>query len=573
MKRWDFESLSGGVNLADRPDALLTGQASAVGNVWFREGALRPRPGKAAAEDWGLDAPVDALCDDQRGSFYIQSGGKLWRRHGGVTEALWTLSPSGDGTVTVGSFVPHSNACVYFVNGTEFLLIDGSSVSAAAPYYPVHLYTQERVGSGGAQVVESPNLLTNWIRVRYHLVDQGTTAIFDLPKECLSNVKPIEVLCNGSPQTVSSISGRRVTLSKSISMSNVVLEVTAQIKATVSDIRSCRSAVMFGPESRMILFGNGSNHYFVSGAFNPTYFPADGEHAFGSGDPITGAGKLYDLLVLFKARELAEVRPSDGYLASTVNPVIGCDMPGSICTVGNRLVWANSYSGVHMLVSTSRANERNVRNISRNVDPALLAEDTAELQAASSCDWDGHYLLCVGDRVYVWDYRERPYTGADENAAARALAWYVWEGLSAQFWMSSGAELCYLRRSSAELIRLAEGRDDMGQPFAVRWKSGAVCPAEPGYCFHADEACVTVPRDRECVLTLVASCDEREENAPHACGTITVPASPTGYSAARVFPLRLRDARSVSLDFSGTNAGFGLQKLGIYWRKGGRERR
>ena len=82
-----------------------------------------------------------------------------------------------------------------------------------------------------------------------------------------------------------------------------------------------------------------------------------------------------------------------------------------------------------------------------------------------------------------------------------------------------------------------------------------------------------VPRDCGSSLTLTASCDEREENAPHARGTVEVTASQTGYSATRMFPLRLRGAQTVSLDFSGTNAGFALQGLGIYWRSGGRVRR
>ena len=573
MHYWECAPLNGGLNVCDRPDRLEAGQASDACNVWFRRGALRSRPGQIQREDWGLTEPVDTLCDDHQGSWYIQSGGKLWRRRGGQTQELFTLSTGEDGTVGVGSFVPHSDGGIYFVNGTQFLLIDADTVQTVEPYIPLHLRTGARTGIGGAVVVERPNLLTRSIRIRYELAEEGTVNSFDLPLACKADVKPSRVVFNSTQIAVSSISGRRVTLAKNCVMNNATMEVTATLDDwSERDVRRCCRAVMFGTDSRLVLTGNGSNRYYVSGPFNPGYFPDDGEHAFGSGDPITGIGKLYDLLVMFKAREFAQIRPESNYLASTVNPVIGCDMPGSICTVGNRLVWANSYGGVQMLVSTSRANERNVRSLSRNVDAWLLREPAHALQTAAACDWDGHYLLCVGEHVYVWDYREKPYEGADENAAARHLAWYRWDGFDVQYWLTQGSTLYYLRRDTSQVVAVEEGVDDGTEVFAVRWKSGALCPGEPGRYFHADSAVLVIPRDGENSFTVCACCDEREANIPHERDGITVTASPTGYTSTKKCALRLRDAQTVSLAFTAESGGFALQGLGLEWRPGGRIR-
>ena len=573
MKHWEIPALSGGLNVCDRPDRLEPGQAGDACNVWFRGGALRSRPGQRLLEDWGLTEPVDTLCDDRQGGWYIQSGAKLWRYAGGQMQELFTLSAGADGTVAVGNFVPHSNGCVYFINGTQFLLIDADSVSAVEPYIPLHLRTTTRVGSLGAVEVEPANLLTATVRLRYEFGSEGTVNFFDLPMECKAGVAPGKVVLNGKVIAVSSVSGRRVTLASYCDMDDVTMEVTATLDGwTGRGVQQCRQAVMFGPESRLVLTGNGSNRYYVSGAFDPSYFPTDGEHAFGSGDPIIGVGKLYDLLVMFKAREFAQIRPENNYLASTVNPVIGCDMPGSICTVGNRLVWASSYGGVQMLVSTSRANERNVRSLSRNVDARLLAHSAGELAAAAACDWDGHYLLCVGRYVYVWDYREKPWEGSDENAAARQLAWYLWEGFDVQYWMVQGRTLRYLRRGTAQVAAVEEGCDDFGENFDVYWKSGALCPGEPGRYFHADSAVLEIPRDGEYAFRMDACCDEREENAVHRHSRVNVTSSPTGYTSTASLPLRLRDAQTVSLSFTAESGGFALQGVGIQWRGGGRIR-
>ena len=53
------------------------------------------------------------------------------------------------------------------------------------------------------------------------------------------------------------------------------------------------------------------------------------------------------------------------------------------------------------------------------------------LKNAISCDFEGHYLLCVGNKIYVMDYNSYGYQYAasfskNEDSNAQ-IPWYIWE--------------------------------------------------------------------------------------------------------------------------------------------------
>ena len=99
-------------------------------------------------------------------------------------------------------------------------------------------------------------------------------------------------------------------------------------------------------------------------------------------------------LVIFKESSLFKVGYSfDGenvfYPVRECHSTIGCDMPGSVQLIDNRLVFAHSKSGVHMLVSTDNETEEAVKPLSANIGALLLAEDG--LKAACSVDSGRYY--------------------------------------------------------------------------------------------------------------------------------------------------------------------------------------
>jgi hypothetical protein len=184
-------------------------------------------------------------------------------------------------------------------------------------------------------------------------------------------------------------------------------------------IMGCTSAVRFGGETAGV---TGGTRVFVTA--NPAYpyrywrsdlglhvsagmryFPDTAEEVLDqNSEAITAAAKMGDELIIFKENSIFAVGYSfDGeevyYPVRECHSTIGCDMPGSVQLIDNRLVFAHSKSGVHILVSTDNDLENIVKPISANVGPLLLKE--SGLKEACSCDYGRYYWLCVNGKPTV----------------------------------------------------------------------------------------------------------------------------------------------------------------------------
>ena len=81
------------------------------------------------------------------------------------------------------------------------------------------------------------------------------------------------------------------------------------------------------------------------------------------------------------------------------------------------LTWFNSKLGICTLVSTNIVDERNVRQISRNIDRTNsfgingILNYNEELESIQSVDYDNKYFLVFPEsgNCYVWDYELTPY--------------------------------------------------------------------------------------------------------------------------------------------------------------------
>lgn len=189
-----------------------------------------------------------------------------------------------------------------------------------------------------------------------------------------------------------------------------------------------------------------------SGLDNPLYFPENCYAYVGnSNQAVTAFGRQNDTLVIFKERETyyTQYMRNDGitaedlinqsvvdYTASSVyfpivqlHPAIGCDCPDTVQLCRNRLVWTCTDGSVYTLMTQNQYSERNIYAVSEMVRPRLQRE--TGLNNACACDWDGHYLLCTGNRIYVMDYESYGYTyaasyGKTEDANIR-IPWWIWE--------------------------------------------------------------------------------------------------------------------------------------------------
>lgn len=204
--------------------------------------------------------------------------------------------------------------------------------------------------------------------------------------------------------------------------------------------------------TRLFLCGNDEEKALVmwSGRDNPLYFPADSQYYVGDeSGAVTGFGKQSNLLVIFKNHEtwctqykrntdisaenlikqsVVDYASSSVYFPLTqINASVGCAYPDTVALCRNRLVWLSSEGKVCTLVTENQYNERNIYCVSEMVKPKLMGE-RGEPYAV---DWDDHYVLAFGNRIYLMDYNSYGYQyiasySKAEDANAK-IPWYYWE--------------------------------------------------------------------------------------------------------------------------------------------------
>ncbi|MBQ3202789.1 MAG: hypothetical protein IJB36_04010 [Clostridia bacterium] len=237
-----------------------------------------------------------------------------------------------------------------------------------------------------------------------------------------------------------------------------------------------------------------------SGIEHPLYFPEHNRVRVGDDhQAITAMGKQGSLLVLYKEREMYGLQYSAGtesdyafaesggvavtsymakFLLMPINAGVGCDCPDTVRLVNNRLVWANSDGGVYMLTATNPYSERNVRMISRNVRRLLTDCGKEALQNAQAGEYEGYYLLLVGNRMFLMNTQTSAFTSFnyydDENTAAKAIPWFVWTLPSHLTYtgMVSGENTVKLAVTDPApgvgSVAILEGDTDGGEPIPCR---------------------------------------------------------------------------------------------------------
>lgn len=235
-------------------------------------------------------------------------------------------------------------------------------------------------------------------------------------------------------------------------------------------VLGCPCAAVYGGGVQLCIVLGGCedqpNAVFWSGnddtALNPGYFPMPFYNLVGdTADGVTGFGKQYSDLIVFKSRSLGKLsyeiealdgRESISLTYAHVNDRVGCDLPGSIQLIDNNLVFCNSYGGVYRVLDSSATYENNVALISRKVNgsaqrPGLLV-DLRGGGTVSSYDDGGNYWLCVGGHCWVWAYRASTWQdpGWYFFTNIDAAAWFGDEQMERVFHMNGGGRVTRMAR-------------------------------------------------------------------------------------------------------------------------------
>ena len=196
----------------------------------------------------------------------------------------------------------------------------------------------------------------------------------------------------------------------------------------LNSVLDCPYATVFGGDNNVSIILGGCkaqpNAFFWSGndsvAMNAGYWPMSYYQLAGdSEDGITGFGRQYNTMIVFKERSIGKAgygietvdgRDSISFTYANINSKIGCDLPWTIQLVENNMVFCSSQGGVHIVRDSSSALENNIECISRNVNgtaqrPGLLAAvREAGKDLTCSFDDDNRYWVCANGQVYLWDY-------------------------------------------------------------------------------------------------------------------------------------------------------------------------
>ena len=492
----DERRLDGGLNVFDLPFGLRHDQASDMVNLIYRDGGLCKRDGQTEFAALPSGKPAEDVCYDNRGAVWFYDGTNIYALD--MESKQFTHIHTVQIADTAGKFALYGTD-VYFSNGNEYLKCTMTGAETIAPYIPLVITGRSPDGvKDPGDPFESFNGLTDTFRISFSC--DGLATAFVLPR-IDSFVSAVTE--SGAALTYDSAT-RTLTSQTALPVGDTV---TATVKRTgvgriagdEKGVHTCRNIAAFAGDGRIYRCGNGTNILYPSERNCPDYFPTDLAVRAGSGDEITAVGRQYDTLVVFKAHETLYAEVGTETRIRCLNPVVGCDMPGSVRTVGNRLVFANTDGGVYIIVSTSRESERNVQPISRNIDPMLRAEDRALRVSASSVCFDGRYQLCIGSHVYVWDYTTRPYivSQGTDNAAMR-LGWYYFENVEAGTWFTFYNTLYCTARTSGRVAYFSRKFDDFGEPVRAFWKSPMLDFGLPHVYKRIDNVWFVCRADRAC---------------------------------------------------------------------------
>lgn len=229
----------------------------------------------------------------------------------------------------------------------------------------------------------------------------------------------------------------------------------------------CEKNIAFGGNAnggtRIIFTGNceRKGYYYKSELKNPLYVGSKEYEIIGDGcENVTSLIKMYGNLIVFT--ENSVYRMSYGldkegayFSVKELTCQAGCDCPQSVQLIDNRVVFVNSKLGLFIVDSTGDADEQNVKPISGNIltgdGVGLLDCGEDALKKSKSIDFGRKYMLCVGEKVYIWDYDSSAFSDyGNYGSSQRKLVWYIYDGICVQNFYVKNDELFFLREGDGK---------------------------------------------------------------------------------------------------------------------------
>lgn len=481
---------SGGINLYDLEYEQDTDQSPNMLNMMYRNGSFSKRYGQEYLYDTDFDGDVYNTVYFN-GKLVVHAGDTIYidgeEEYIGVNERK-------------GLFFTIGGNLYYLCD--EYYIYDGENWGIVEPYIPdVLINRRPDPANGAGNAIDDYNMVGAAFRNTFH--GDGSSTVYTLAEKYLDKRTP-KVTVDGEDWTYDD----NLSSSKTFKINYETGVVTfssapgdgdnnVEIVAYKTDydrldaIYNSKYATNYGGnnDSRVFLAGAGKSFLYYSSVYDPTYFPENNYIRIGNTEEdITGMGKQYNILVVFKPREMYSITyytmtSSDtvaenkiglgAFKSQPINSYIGCDCPDTIQLVNSQLTWLSSLEGVCTLVSTNVLDERNVRGVSRNINrtnflgiTGLL--DWENIRETVSADYDGKYFLAnpTTGQCFMWDYIMAPYgnTGYVDNDAKR-ISWFLFDNIYAEKFQPVDGSLLYIKGQN--IVKLNSSFDDFGEAISA----------------------------------------------------------------------------------------------------------
>ena len=352
-----------------------------------------------------------------------------------------------------------TNNTVYIMDGDELYFWPGTgNIEAVLGYVPTVLTASPP--TGGGTLLEGSNYLSGTKIQRF---SADGTSVYQLAELNVDSVDRVTVFgvekTPGSDYTADLVTGTiSFTTPPGAGVNNVIITWT---KVLAEDRKKITKNRYFGGVyyARMWLYGNPDHKntryasgVTMAGVSDPSYWPK-------FTDSDVGEYEISDIVIQYNKQLIfttgndseasawySEQETFTDYatgLVTTLFPVYPMNTKiGNLAKGQTQVIYNNPFTvwkGIYEWVSTNVLNEKNAQWISRKIQNDL---DKVDLTTAITADWSdrGLYLICVGKRIWVLNYRvdawyvlDLPHTPTCFVLAEAGLYFGTEEGLIMRF--------------------------------------------------------------------------------------------------------------------------------------------
>lgn len=386
-------------------------------------------------------------------------------------------------------FFPFDNK-VYILNGYEYFVYDGSTLSVVDGYRPlVAIAISPLLGEVGAESGETTGEYVNRLngKRRVWISPDGTAEnrTFQLPEKNLASIDHVQLRTSPStaiPYTYNLTTGQVTISAESLPKGVNTYEIGYSVSTNFrSQVTGNLFAELFSgtQDTRIFLYGDGTNRALYSGMDydgmpRADYFPDSYEVRVGDGGKITAMIRHYSSLITYKESEcwtlqhgiveLATNELTPAVYSQPVNREIGNMAMGQVRLVNNNPItlhrndlydWSNS----SYYTSNLSRDERQAKRISDRIQQSVK-----EFNLRQAITWDDNdaqeYYVVYNNTALVWNYAVN--------------AWYKYTNFPASCMCNYQGDL-YVGTTDGRLLMLTdEVRTDDGDMVTAFWKSGAM---------------------------------------------------------------------------------------------------